>query len=263
MGLDPKGEFTYRDGVAVIQVFFFSAFLILGSVLCFRHGFKRSDGWIAIVTLSILRVLAGAFQLASINNPGTTTYGGALICQGIGLAPLTLLNMGLFVRLNKWVTIIPQRVFSVASIVVIIGLALGIYGGWSSADGDMSTNSELKASVIIFPAVYVLFIGMFALFAPRWNELPKPESGLLACFAVSIPFMLARYLYSIIGDFSQHLRPEFNQLTGNVTILLCMAVLEEIFVVAFFVISGLRLAKLPESMRDKPEGETELGARRY
>lgn len=96
--LDPPGVFTYRDGVAVIQLVFFATYLCFGIVLCVRHGFRRSEGWVILVTFSILRVLAASFQLASINSPSNATYGGALICQGIGLAPLTLLNLSLFVR---------------------------------------------------------------------------------------------------------------------------------------------------------------------
>lgn len=97
-GLDPPGVFTYRDGVAVIQLIAFSLFLVAGFVLCSRHGFRRSEGWVILITFSLLRLLAASFQLASINNPSDATYGGALICQGIGLAPLTLLNIGLFMR---------------------------------------------------------------------------------------------------------------------------------------------------------------------
>ena len=96
--LDPPGVFTYRDGVAVVQLLFFTIYLSLGFVLCWRHGFRRSEGWVILVTFSTLRVLAACFQLASIKHPTNSVYGGALICQGIGLAPLTLLNLGLFVR---------------------------------------------------------------------------------------------------------------------------------------------------------------------
>lgn len=98
MGLDPVGVFTYRDGIAVIQLVFFLPYLALGILLCSRHGWRRSEGWIIMVTFSILRILAACFQLASITHPSTVTCGGALICQGIGLAPLVLLNLGLFFR---------------------------------------------------------------------------------------------------------------------------------------------------------------------
>jgi hypothetical protein len=96
--LDQPGIFTYRDAVAVIQLIPFTVYLGFGFVLCWRHGFRRSEGWVILVTFSTLRVLAACFQLASINYPTDSVYGGALICQGIGLAPLTLLNIGLFVR---------------------------------------------------------------------------------------------------------------------------------------------------------------------
>ena len=46
------------------------------------------------------------------------------------------------------------------------------------------------------------------------------------------------------------LRGEFGVLTGNVTIFLCMAVIEEIVVVAFFVFTGMRLERLPPALRN-------------
>lgn len=96
--LDRPGVFTYRDGVAVIQLVFFSVYLVLGFVLCRRHGFRRREGWVILLTFSTLRLLGASFQLASITHPNDSVYGGALICEGIGLVPLTLLNLALFQR---------------------------------------------------------------------------------------------------------------------------------------------------------------------
>ncbi|KAF4627012.1 hypothetical protein G7Y89_g11146 [Cudoniella acicularis] len=156
--LDQPGIFTYRDGVAVIQLFFFSIYLIFGFVLCWRHGFRRSEGWVILVTFSTLRILAASFQLASINYPTDSVYGGALICQGIGLAPLTLLNLGLFVRLNKFTNTIHPKIFTFISILAIAGIALAIYGGTESADSPtLSSNALLKASVLLFVACYLSF----------------------------------------------------------------------------------------------------------
>ena len=97
--LDPPGVFTYRDGVAVIQLCFFAIFLVFAFVLCQRHGYRRSEGWVILITFSLLRLLGASFQIASINYPTDSVYGGTLICEQIGLAPLTLLNIGLFGRL--------------------------------------------------------------------------------------------------------------------------------------------------------------------
>lgn len=56
--------------------------------------------------------------------------------------------------------------------------------------------------------------------------------------------------YGILGTFVGSLRSQFGVLTGDVTTFLCMAVLEEIFVVAFFVFTGMRLERLPPALRN-------------
>jgi hypothetical protein len=92
------GQFTYRDGVAVLQLVAFVVYLGCAFLLCSRHGFSRSSGWVILITFSLLRILGASFQLATINYPGRAAYGGALICQSIGLSPLTVLNIGLLSR---------------------------------------------------------------------------------------------------------------------------------------------------------------------
>jgi len=272
--LDRPGIFTYRDAVAVIQLVFFTTYLGFAFVLCWRHGFRRSEGWVILITFSTLRVLAACFQLASINNPTDSVYGGALICQGIGLAPLTLLNLGLFVRVlvylllegtsfstvkltcelqnrNKFVNIIHQKMFSVISLAAIAGIVLAIYGGTDSANSPtLATNDLLKASVLVFAGCYVAFICLFLVFLRQWHTIPQEEHKLLLCFACCVPFLVVRFLYGILGTFVESLRPQFSVLTGNVTTFLFMAVLEEIFVVAFFIFTGMRLDRLPPALRN-------------
>ncbi|KAJ6111054.1 hypothetical protein N7486_003289 [Penicillium sp. IBT 16267x] len=259
MGLDQPGVFSYRDGVAVIQLFFFIIYLALGILLCWRHGFRRSDGWILVVTLSILRVLAGSFQLATINYPSTTTYGGALICQGIGLAPLILLNLGLFIRMNMYFKKVHRLVFTAISLVSIAAIAIAIYGGTESAESaSLGTNVLLKVSVILFTACYLAFWGLFFYFIGDRKALLEAEQKMFLCLPVCAPFMIVRLLYSILGDFVPSLRTDFSVLTGNVTAFLCMDVLEEIVVVAVYVLFGLGLEKLsPEMKGTKRRGDSE------
>ena len=78
--------------------------------------------------------------------------------------------------------------------------------------------------------------------------------------------MVVRFLFGILGTFDESLRSQFSVLAGNVTIFLCMAVLEEIFVVVFFVFTGMRLERLPPALRDDaksedPRGVSELRSR--
>ncbi|KUJ22316.1 uncharacterized protein LY89DRAFT_575798 [Mollisia scopiformis] len=259
--LDQPGVFTYRDAVAIIQLVPFTIYLGFAFALCFRHGFRRSEGWIILVTFSTLRVLAASFQLASINDPTNSVYGGALICQGIGLAPLTLLNFALFVRVNKFVNTIHQKIFSAISLLAIAGIVLAIYGGIESANSPtLATNDLLKASVILFVASYLAFVCIFLIFLRQWHIIPSGEQKLLLCFAYCAPFMVVRFLFSILGTYVESLRSQFGVLTGDVTVFLCMAVLEEIIVVALFVYTGMRLERLPPALRNgaKPRDSREV-----
>lgn len=146
---------------------------------------------------------------------------------------------------------ISPKVFAAISLVTIAGLALGIYGGTQSAsDPDLATNTLLKVSILLFVGAYVAFVCLFLVFLRYWNDFPKGERKLLVCFAACAPFMAVRFLYNILGDLVSSLTLEFNVLVGNVTIFLCMSVLEEIVIVGIIVVTGLRLQLLPPELRN-------------
>lgn len=151
---------------------------------------------------------------------------------------------------NKFVKFIHQKIFSLISLAAIAGIVLASWGGAQSADSpNLSTNDLLKASVILFLGSYLAFICLFLIFLRQWQATPPGEQKLLICFACCVPFMVVRFLFSILGTFVESLRSEFSVLTGNVTAFLFMAVTEEIFVVAFFVFTGMSLERLPPALR--------------
>jgi uncharacterized membrane protein YoaK (UPF0700 family) len=89
---------SYRDGVAVAQIVCFTVYFICAIILCSRHGWNRSSGFLILITFSLLRLIGASFQLATINYPSRSVYGGALICEAIGISPLTVLNIGILGR---------------------------------------------------------------------------------------------------------------------------------------------------------------------
>lgn len=154
---------------------------------------------------------------------------------------------------NKFAKKIHEKVFTVISLVAIAGLVLGIYGGIDSSESsDLGTNALLKASVICFVAAYVAFLGLFLVFLTGLSKIPLNERPLLYGFAICIPFMVVRFLYSVLPDFISSIRDNYNSLFGNVTIYLFMAVLEEIIIVACYVYIGMRLDELPPELRAPP-----------
>jgi hypothetical protein len=104
--------FGYREAVAVVQIVFFTVYLACGIILCTRHGWNRNSGFLILITFSILRLLGASFQLATMTYPSRSVYGGAIICEAIGISPLTVLNIGLLARLCVVPKCLQRRIVS-------------------------------------------------------------------------------------------------------------------------------------------------------
>lgn len=64
---------------------------------------------------------------------------------------------------------------------------------------------------------------------------------------LALPFLLVRLVYSILSTFTHN--RNFNLLDGSVTVLLCVALIEEFIVVIIFEGTGLTLKKV---VREEP-----------
>lgn len=142
---------------------------------------------------------------------------------------------------------ISTKVFTLISLASLTGVGLGIYGGTKAAESSnhITSNSIVQAAVCIFLAIYIIAICLWAFLLKQWKYIPAEENKLMVCFAACAPFIAVRLVYALISDFSG--MKEFNPFEGDVTIFLCMAVLEEVIAVAFCVFTGLRLRILPKS----------------
>ena len=92
------GHITYRDAIAIVQVVGYSPCLLGGLLLCLRHGFAKSSGWVFLMTLAVLRLIGASCELIAIDHNSKGVQETAFICISIGLSPLTLLCMGLLAR---------------------------------------------------------------------------------------------------------------------------------------------------------------------
>lgn len=247
MLVDPAGAFIYH---AVIQLYFFFIYLAFGFIICWRHLLRRSEAWVHIlVTLSILlRILGASFQLVTIKNHTDLIYGAALICEGIGLALLTLLNIGLFARVNELLVSVHHMIYFIISLFMMTGIVLVSWGSplWTGTL-DQLTNFLLKASVILFLASYLAFVCLFLICFGQWKAIPPGEQKLLTCFAYCVPFIAIRFIFGILRTFVESFRDEHRAL--SVSLFLCMTVIQEIFVVAFFIFTFMNLERLPSTSR--------------
>jgi hypothetical protein len=85
--------------VSIVELIVFIPCLILSFVVCRRHGFKRTSGWIFILILSAIRIAGAICQLLTYDNPTEGLIKATLILDSIGIAPLLLALLGVLSRL--------------------------------------------------------------------------------------------------------------------------------------------------------------------
>lgn len=85
--------------VAIVELIVFIPALVASLLVCARHGFSRSSGWIYTCLLSIVRIGGAICQLIAVNNPSKDVITAAVIFDSIGLSPLLLSSLGLIYRL--------------------------------------------------------------------------------------------------------------------------------------------------------------------
>lgn len=143
-------------------------------------------------------------------------------------------------------------------LVVIIGLILGIVGGVDAsstlaATGVYQVQSISKVSVGLFIGSFVIFVIITIATSFVISRARPGEKRILAAVGFSLPFLLVRLIYSAISVFAG--TPSFNSVTGNVTILLCMALIEELIIVITYEACGLTLQKKEVSLQPPATGK--------
>lgn len=84
------------------------------------------------------------------------------------------------------------------------------------------------------------------------SVVPAKERRVPVAIIFALPLVLVRLVYSACNVFiHNHL---FNIVTGNVAILVCMAVIEELIVVAIYTALGFFVDKVDENGRGVVEG---------
>jgi hypothetical protein len=128
----------------------------------------------------------------------------------------------------------------------MVGLILGIVGGVNAGNTlaatsvyEVQTLSQVGLGLFIGSYVIIVFITILTSFSV--SHAKPGEKRLLYAVALSLPFLLVRLVYSTISTFSK--TPSFNLVSSDVTIILCMALLEELITVIIYEACGLTLQK--------------------
>lgn len=131
-------------------------------------------------------------------------------------------------------------------IVILVALILGIKGGLDAADtfnstGTFHPGTLNKVATALLVVSFVLLVIFTSITYLNLHHAEVGEKRLFAAVALSLPSLLVRLVYSCFSTFST--KSEFNLLNGNTTVLLCVALIEEMIVVGIFEVMGLSLRK--------------------
>ena len=92
-------KFDGRAGISVAELIVYLPALIVATVVCIRHGFDRSSGWIFALVLCLVRIVGACCQFTTYHNQSVGLLEATIILESIGISPLLLATLGL---LSRW-----------------------------------------------------------------------------------------------------------------------------------------------------------------
>lgn len=256
---------TYRGAIAIVQLIAYVPCLVLGFLLALRHGFSKSSGWLFIISFTLLRTTGAICELIAMSDSSMGVVTTVLICSFIGIAPLMLWayspgctfssqygglgnrhGSNVQCRNDSTTDRLHPLVFRGVSLISLPGLILGIVGGvfLSEATDHFALNPETKAAAVFFAILFIAMLTLFCALCLRMSQVKPGEKRLLLAVSISCPFLAIRVIYALISDFAGN--SAFNAIYGNITIYLCMDVIEEIIVVLICVTVGITVRKVPK-----------------
>jgi hypothetical protein len=239
---------TYRNDVFIAVLAFYICTAIFSAIRLIQHGLRKTASERLLLMFSIGRILCAGFQLATINYPtNTSIWAGYFttfsICISLLLSSSLILLRRLALRAGTdFPRIAGRDSMRFCQLLVTIGLILGVVGGITAANnwgsiGSYKPDSIQKASTTIFIVSWalVVFMTIYTL-GKAHGASSQTQKIAVAVFAISLPLLAVRIAYSAVFIFAD--ARSFSSINGSVTIMLCMALIEEAVVVLMYEVLG-------------------------
>lgn len=241
---------SYRSRVSIALIVLYVPVFFTAIFLATRHGLGLNSGWICLIFFAIIRMLYSSFQLATIHQPTDVgLYIGAAVMSGVGLGPLVLAAVGMLIRVRNSIhknyeTVIVVKHLHLIQAVTIVGVILALAGGIKAGEdfkhsGHFNTLPLTKIAISLFVVAYTAVLTVAAFTAFNVPHIERGERRLLLAIGLSLPFLLVRLIYSCFVAFANEAR--FSLISGSVSIMLAMGVIQEFIVVMIFLVMGLTL----------------------
>ncbi|KAK8069990.1 hypothetical protein PG994_006606 [Apiospora phragmitis] len=248
------GQVEFRDGIAILQVVCFAAFLPVG--VWFKAAGRL--GWVGVTALSLFRLVGAGCMLATINaqEDAEGLWAGVLVCESFGFLVLFFLLLEMMERLNHFAEVVPGFIFMLPQIITwaCIGVTIAGLFSISRADDPLAPTPFSQAGTAVTALLFVFevatFLYMFLL--PQsgrrgLDTVPPEEAPLFHCLVIGLPLLGLRLLYTLLyavtGD------ETYSSIAGSATVYLIFTALPEIGIVTAAVWAVLHIRVIgPDEM---------------
>jgi len=86
-------------GISILELGIYFPALIVSILVCKRHGFGKTSGWLFTLILCVVRIVGACCQLATYHTETIGLLEAVVILESIGISPLLLATLGL---LSRW-----------------------------------------------------------------------------------------------------------------------------------------------------------------
>ena len=106
---------------------------------------------------------------------------------------------------------------------------------------DIPKETTVKVGIVLFTIIYLLLVAMARVAWLVKSRSGEGQSTLIAAVLIALPLLAVRLLFGLLSIFDDE-SSTFRLGNGSETAVLCMDVLEEMIVVAVFVLAGWKVS---------------------
>lgn len=154
-----------------------------------------------------------------------------------------------------------SRVIQCIHIGATVSLILFIFGATRETSNDSSKHSSgkvmIKAGLLVLVLIYTILFLLAAKSASEFSKVPAGEKRILIAVLVAIPLLAVRILWAILSVFTDI--STFSSTNGSAAARVCMAILEEFFIVVMYTFVGLTVPRYNASESARIEEQIPLG----
>ena len=247
-----------RASISIFQLFFFAPALVGAALLCLKHGFGRSSGWLFLLLVSILRIAGAGAQLDTYSNQSAGVYVASAILGSFGLSTLLLASLGLLSRttdsINRNINgFLNAYHFRLVQLITSIGLILSIVGDtrikFDPVHETITVPTETKAGILILLVSWIAIFLIALVTLKDMSHVSEGDRSLAWAVITTLPFLLIRTVYSILTIFLNN--KDFNLIFPSAITMWTLSTIEEAFIVLIMIVIGFRTEKI-ESRQKAP-----------